>query len=606
MDRVTQRHKKGNRLIGQRYLLQNQISSNSVGTLYQATDMRAPEGTQAQVLIHLLSPNAIRSTPLKLMTERLQALGLKTEGVILNVVDSAWFASDPYFVLTSPATWSLSTLPPLLGQATRLHEQALRLNQQLLEQHLIQTPLPSSAFLVSAEGEVYLPSTALAPSLQNTTDEADVLLAAQFNPKRSTKKLWPWLGGGFIGVVAASSAGLYYQNHYNFSQQIRQASLAAATNTVLVEPHTLAELPLAMGALPHASLADTPIVPDEATTPPTKSANPTLVASPIAEPLVQAEEPIGSAELNKAQALVSTKEFSLDPEPGDMRVALAREPTPASLGPEAKSIEHSNNKPMKDIKIEPDTRQAVSNKATAKAERKPLPPPPTDDDYLEEADPEVNLPSPRSRLIRPQVANLRPSEQFNVQTASTALAVVPAPRPAVVAESAPVLGVVNPVLETPVVNVPVAPPATGKVVSSKPAVETSGVAAPVTTPATRRMTSSLSERSPDDLTANGMTSEELVRRAYQALQAGRLDEQANQGAIYFIRLLDRIDHGNPQIIRLARETGYQLQQQARSALTLGDSKQASQKLWRSARLIKEFNLTHLNPAQELLEHKLAE
>jgi hypothetical protein len=120
------------------------------------------------------------------------------------------------------------------------------------------------------------------------------------------------------------------------------------------------------------------------------------------------------------------------------------------------------------------------------------------------------------------------------------------------------------------------------------------------------MTSSLSERSPDDLTANGMTSEELVRRAYQALQAGRLDEQANQGAIYFIRLLDRIDHGNPQIIRLARETGYQLQQQARSALTLGDSKQASQKLWRSARLIKEFNLTHLNPAQELLEHKLAE
>lgn len=159
---------------------------------------------------------------------------------------------------------------------------------------------------------------------------------------------------------------------------------------------------------------------------------------------------------------------------------------------------------------------------------------------------------------------------------------IPTLQPVQTINTTAVLGVVNPVAN-PIVKQTPAPP----------------IAKPVA-----RLP--VSERDPELLTANGLTSDELVKKAYQALQANRLDEQANRGAVYFIRLLERIDHGNPQIIRLAREISYQLHQQVRVALIQGDTEQASQKLWRAGRIIKEFNLVHLNPAQEILEHKLAE
>ena len=95
MDRVTQRRKKGNRLIGQRYLLQNVLVSNSAGTLYQARDMRAAEGQEVQVLIHMLAIDALSYTPLKLLTERLQVLSAKTDASVLKVLDSGWANSEP-------------------------------------------------------------------------------------------------------------------------------------------------------------------------------------------------------------------------------------------------------------------------------------------------------------------------------------------------------------------------------------------------------------------------------------------------------------------------------------------------------------------------------
>ncbi|HPY42281.1 MAG TPA: hypothetical protein PLM98_17275, partial [Thiolinea sp.] len=210
-------------------------------------------------------------------------------------------------------------------------------------------------------------------------------------------------------------------------------------------------------------------------------------------------------------------------------------------------------------------------KAEAKLEKKPVPrfEPPAE--FVEETDPTVNLPSPRPQLIRGNVDTQLPRAQFASSTPNpNAVAVVPAPQPVTIIQSAPMLGAVNPVIAAPVARIQV--------------------------PA----------RDPEVLTTNGMTSDELVKKAYQALQSNQLDEQANRGAIYFVRLLDKIDHGNPQVLRLARETSYQLHQQVRTALIQGDSEQASQKLWRAGRIIKEFNLVQLNPAQEILEHKLAE
>ncbi|MEZ5449278.1 MAG: hypothetical protein R3E89_09880 [Thiolinea sp.] len=103
-----------------------------------------------------------------------------------------------------------------------------------------------------------------------------------------------------------------------------------------------------------------------------------------------------------------------------------------------------------------------------------------------------------------------------------------------------------------------------------------------------------------------MNSNELIRRAYAAIQAGHLTEQPNYGATYYIRLLNRIDRGNPQILRLAREVVYRYHQQARYQMQKERFEQASSTLWLAGRVIKEFNLVKLNPSQEVLEHKLAE
>lgn len=582
MDRVTQRHKKGNRLLAQRYLLQTELVSNSAGTLYQARDMRALDAETAAVLIHILPTNALLQIPLKLMTERLQALSTQTDAAVLKVLDSGWLNSEPYFVLASPPSWSLSALPPMLGQSTRLHEQALRLNQQLTEQGLLTSALPTSLFLVSADGSVYLPSTALAPRLTTFTESPELLLQAHQLPKRTSLSSLPWLGLGVIGVVAASSAGMYYQNYLMSSQSIVQTSTEAANSTNLIEAPPHADLPLA---------TDPTATPDQPTLDLIASAPSSLVPSPMTTSTPAT--PTSPIDL----ALTDTQILP-DPEPGDMRLALASEQNKPEAMPTAPPPSSNSTKPMQDkntkpvkISSEPTKTAKLDKKTSAKPEKKSVPKPEPEADkpktqtiFVEETDSSVNLPSPPSPLIKATEDTQLPKAEFAAtKLVPNAVTVIPTLQPVQTINTAAVLGVVNPIVArppapTPVSVAPIAP------------------VARIPTP----------ERDPEALTANGMTSDELVKKAYQALQANRLDEQANRGAVYFIRLIDRIDHGNPQIIRLAREISYQLHQQVRVALVQGDSEQASQKLWRAGRIIKEFNLVHLNPAQEILEHKLVE
>lgn len=566
MDRVTQRHKQSNQVIGQRYLLQTELFSNSAGTLYQARDMRATNTATAAVLIHIFPNKALPQTPLKLMTERLQTLSATTNAAVLKVIDSGWFNSDAYFVLTSPPSWSLSALPPMLGKMTRIHEQALRLNQHLTEQGLITGALPTSLFLVSANGEVYLPSTALVPNLQTLTESPELLIKAHLLPKRSSLTALPWIGVGFISVATASGLGLYYQNYLRISHEMRQASSAAVNTGSLFEATDHLELPIADTLSDTASLADKPEQPSteekiESTSP---AQTKTVAIELEPEPFSLTPPPTQVLDKESQPVLMDAIPTSapLDPTPGDMRVALAKQSKSLAANPESQPPK-DDDLSIQDKKSNPNHAEPI--KAVTKIQPQA--------EFEEETDPTVNLPSPHTPLIQATVDTQVPKAQFATSSvAPAALAIVPAPKPAAVANTAPVLGVVNPVVTAP----------------------------------TARIKAPEEIRDPEVIKANGMSSDELVKKAYQALEAGRLDEQANRGTIYFIRLLERIDHGNPQIIRLARETSYQLHQQVRTALIQGNSEQASQKLWRAGRIIKEFNLVHLNPAQELLEHKLAE
>ncbi|HMT91602.1 hypothetical protein [uncultured Thiothrix sp.] len=586
MDRVTQRRKQGNRLIGQRYLIQTELVNNSTGTLYQARDMRASDTATTPVLIHIFPNKALPSTPLKLMTERLQALSAQTESAVLKVLDSGWINAEAYFVLESPPSWSLSVLPTMLGKTTRLHEQAVRLNQRLNEQGVLTGYLPTSLFLVTAHGAVYLPSTALVPNLLKLTESPELLLHAHLATKPTSMSTAPWLGLGLISVAAASGAGLYYQNYMMTSNELLRASNAALnTANPLLEPVAAAfELPEAQPLNTAASMADKPITSVEMAKnkpPEAKLSNspPAVVSPPATLAITQA--------VTTASSSVSVLP---NPEPSDMHLALVSEPK-TSMNPKAVQLEPTNTKSMQDKTPKPSIAHSEPVKTVAKLAKKAEPKPEKKPEFVEETDPVVNLPSPHNPLIKAAVDTQVPKAQFATpNTKPTAVEVVPAPQPQIiaVAATAPVLGAVHP-------NPSVIRPA-----SATAAVN------PLVAEPLARIQVPAAERDLAALTANGWTSDELVSKAYQALQAGRLDEQANHGAVYFIRLLDRIDHGNPQILRLARETSYQLHQQVRTSLMLGDSEQASQKLWRAGRIIKEFNLIQLNPAQELLEHKLAE
>ncbi|TXH72002.1 MAG: hypothetical protein E6Q85_07050 [Thiothrix sp.] len=580
MDRVTQRRRKGNRLIGQRYLVQTELASNSTGTLYQARDMRASDTETSPVLIHIFPNKALPFTPLKLMTERLQALSAQTDAAVLKVLDSGWLNAEAYFVLESPLSWNLSALPPMVGKTTRIHEQALQLNRRLSEQGLLNGYLPTSLFLVTAQGEVYLPSTALAPNLLSLTESPELLLQAHLAPKPSSLNALPWLGLGLISVVAASGAGLYYQNYMMNSNEILSASNAALMNSdALPEPiapvlETPEDKPLSQSA----SLADKPVNHTEMAETKPPEAN---LAN--AQPALASSTPLSPAP-DKQQLTLA------DPEPGDMRLALVSEPkTPNS--PETAQLEATRTKPLQTKPTKPSLTTSEPIKTAAKTEKKAEPKPAAKPVFVEETDPTINLPSPQSPFIKAAVDTPAPKAQFTTPTLPpAAVEVLPAPRPQAiaVAATAPVLGAVHP-------NSALAKP-----------VPTVTAVHPVVNAPVARVQVPTEERDPEALTANGFTSDELVKKAYQALQAGHLDEQPNRGAVYFIRLLARIDHGNPQILRLARETSYQLHQHVRTALIQGDAEQASQQLWRAGRIIKEFNLVPLNPAQELLEHKLAE
>lgn len=102
------------------------------------------------------------------------------------------------------------------------------------------------------------------------------------------------------------------------------------------------------------------------------------------------------------------------------------------------------------------------------------------------------------------------------------------------------------------------------------------------------------------------TAHELSLRANQALRAGRLDEEANRGAVYFIRHLKRHHRGHPDIKRLAGGVVSALHKRAQAQLAQRQKLQMGRTLFFAKKFIKEFNLVGYNRVQEKLEHEHAD
>lgn len=99
------------------------------------------------------------------------------------------------------------------------------------------------------------------------------------------------------------------------------------------------------------------------------------------------------------------------------------------------------------------------------------------------------------------------------------------------------------------------------------------------------------------------TAHELSLRANQALREGRLDEEANRGAVYFIRHLKRFHRGHSDIKRLAGGVVSALHKRAQAQLGGKQKLQMGRTLFFTKKFIREFNLVGYNAVQEKLEHE---
>lgn len=96
-----------------------------------------------------------------------------------------------------------------------------------------------------------------------------------------------------------------------------------------------------------------------------------------------------------------------------------------------------------------------------------------------------------------------------------------------------------------------------------------------------------------------------IQQAYSALQAGRLSD-APQGALRFTRELRQLAPQHPQVARLGQEITAAYLRHIRAALQARDLEEVARLLPVTRQLIAEFQLGHLEAAQQVLENKLVE
>lgn len=195
-------------VLHRRYKVTERLFSNTLGELFLGRDAQA--AASQTLLIHYLPLQLLSDSALKQSLTTLQNLGRQAEVPILQVLDCAWSDTEVLFVMQAPEAWSLSVLPVLQGQATKLHQKALATTQQLIDQGLVSHGIDPTLFLVTPSGELHLLGTAFLSELQELQASSPNLLQPQPVPVATKKpSLWPLLFLGATGFVAAGSLGVY-------------------------------------------------------------------------------------------------------------------------------------------------------------------------------------------------------------------------------------------------------------------------------------------------------------------------------------------------------------------------------------------------------------
>jgi hypothetical protein len=194
-------------ILHKRYKLGERLFSNALGELFLGRDLQA--SNHHVLLIHYL-PKQLSDQALKQSLAILQKMGAEANAPVLKVLDCAWSDTEVFFVLETPTAWSLTPLPPIQGQPTKLHQKAYELTQQLIDQNLISKGLEPSLFMVTPNGDLSLLGTAFLSELQELQAQLPSLLQAQALAPKPKKRHFLALGLlAASGLVAAASLGVY-------------------------------------------------------------------------------------------------------------------------------------------------------------------------------------------------------------------------------------------------------------------------------------------------------------------------------------------------------------------------------------------------------------
>lgn len=212
-------------VLHKRYKIAERVFSNALGELFLGRDLQA--SANQRLLVHYLPKQLLSDSALKQSLSTLQSLGNQAETAVLKVLDCAWSDTEVFFVLEMPEAWSLSVLPAIQGQPTNLHQKALAITQQLIDQGLVTNGIEPSLFLVTPTGELYLLGTAFLTELQTLAQQSPALLQPiPPRPRPKKHRLLALIFLGITGLVAAASLGVY-----QFSQPTKTTQIPIAPKT---------------------------------------------------------------------------------------------------------------------------------------------------------------------------------------------------------------------------------------------------------------------------------------------------------------------------------------------------------------------------------------
>jgi len=570
------------RLINNRYAIIKCLFSSQIGQVHLARAIRATDlGISGDVLMHSVPKDVLDYHQL---TSHLHAPGYQKHAChdlrVLPVLDHGWLNGMACFVMQVPDVWSVSALTGQSHTGARLHRQARQISAHLHRQHLIPTAdLSQNWFLVTDEGALRVLGTVLFPAL------ARLAVADPVAPKMPElhtgwrrRLCWIPLMTAFGSLAALTMATGWSLQHFNGLSDRGWPSVLSSADAATVDAV------MTRGALSTGSIADSAMQNDAI-----PAVSPALAADRI--PLPFSENP-----LHPSHAI---------PVRSGTDLTLSMMPSVMPLIADGDTVMESLPLPTSPVATAPgpgitDETAADSGVATTAA--------------LETAP------------ITDAVTSVeRPGWTAGVE-AGTAGAVLPAAIASETGNLAPPVVASVAALATDEVAVPTAiqAPAPLRVLASRGApvgsVSAGGTPAravqarddvPMPLIADTGQPATTGQQAKENLKgsrlqAAGMDREQLVRNAQRAIQQGRLDEHPGRGAVYFIRLLRRIEPASAEVRHLARDVTIRYHDQARREMQTGDARQAGLSLWVAHRLINEFNLVQLNPVQELLKHRLAE